>query len=79
MSTDAIHSKEKNSGGETQDVELVPTPCLLCQQFYCICYRVSCSVVLVLISYKLEGFDVRGVYLDFLNSFACFLSFLLSR
>ena len=65
MSTDAIRSKEKNSGGQTQNVKLVPTPRLLCQQFYCICYRVSCSVVLVLVSYKLEGFDVRCVYLDF--------------
>ena len=40
MSTDAIRSKEKNSGGETYNVELVPTPCLLCQQFYCVFFIV---------------------------------------
>ena len=59
MSTDAIRSKV------VRRIMLSLYQHLVCfvNNFIrlCICYRVSCSVVLVLVSYKLEGFDVRSV------------------
>ena len=78
MSTDAIRSKEKILVVRRIMLSLYQHLVCFVDNFIllCICYRVSCSVVLVLVSYKL-------VYVVFNKIFKIvsrvFLSFLLSR
>ena len=63
MSTDAIRSKEKILVVRRIMLSLYQHLVCFANNFIhlCIWNRVSCSVVLVLVSYKLEGFDVRSV------------------